>query len=274
MGNADTSLRRGKVSASAHIVITGASGGLGRALAEAYAAPGRHLSLAGRDESRLEATAAACASLGAEVSTRIIDVTDSDAMKQWLTALDAARPVDMLVSSTGIGGDQVVPGPSGETVEQANRIIAINTLGAVNAVTPVLPAMVGRGKGHIVLIGSVSGLIGMPQSPAYCASKSAVHVYGDSLRRLVRQRGVKVTVVMPGFIDTPMSRSLDMPRPFCWSADKAARRIVRDVGRGARRSIFPWPLRFVIGLQHYAPVAATDWIMGLTTRGWQNASDQ
>ncbi|MCB1474481.1 MAG: SDR family NAD(P)-dependent oxidoreductase [Rhodobiaceae bacterium] len=266
--------RRKAGGAPEHIVITGASGGLGRALAEAYAVPGRLLSLAGRDAPRLEQAAAACMSRGAEVSTRIIDVTNADAMEEWLSARDAARPVDLLVSSTGIGGDQVVPGPSGETGEQANRIFAINTLGAVNAVTPLLPSMVVRGKGHIVLIGSVSGLIGMPQSPAYCASKSAVHIYGDSLRRLVRQRGVGVTVVMPGFIDTPMSRSLDMPRPFCWSAEKAARRIVRDVARGARRSIFPWPLRFVIGLQNYAPVAATDWVMQLTTRGWQNAADR
>ncbi|MGE0230424.1 MAG: SDR family NAD(P)-dependent oxidoreductase [Flavobacteriaceae bacterium] len=256
--------------APGHIVITGASGGLGRALAEAYAAPGRLLSLAGRDPARLEATAASCVSRGTEVSTRIIDVTDPAAMDEWLKGRDAVRPVDLLVASTGIGGDQVVPGPSGETGEQANRIFAINTLGAVNAVTPLLPAMVGRGRGHIALIGSISGLIGMPQSPAYCASKSAVHIYGDSLRRLVRPRGVNVTVIVPGFIDTAMSRSLDMPRPFCRTPEQAARRIVRDIARGARVSVFPWQLRLSVGLQHYMPVAVTDWIMGLTAKNWRN----
>ena len=117
-----------------------------------------------------------------------------------------------------------------------------------------------------MLVGSISGAIGLPQSPVYCASKAAVKIYGDALRRLVRRHGVRVTNVLPGFIDTPMSRSIKMARPWCWSAEKAAERIARDVAGGKRECIFPWQLRISIGLQNFLPTAVSDFVLSASKR--------
>lgn len=257
-----------------HLAITGATGGLGYALAEFYAQPGRMLSLSGRDAARLDQVAIACRAKGAEVNTHRCDVTDAEAMALWLEQRDAALPVDILIANAGMGGGAVMAPRSGETGAQAREILMTNTMGVVNTVTPILPHMVARGRGHVVLVASIQAMVGMPQSPVYCASKAAVRIYGDGLRRLMRQHGVRVTNVLPGFVDTPMSQSLDLARPWCWPADKAARRIARDVARGAAQSIFPWPLRLSIGLQNVMPVAATDYVMAMIARAFPVPEDE
>lgn len=249
-----------------HILITGATSGLGRALAEHYASLGHQLSLAGRDMERLDAAAEACRTKGAEVDIKQVDVTDALAMQSWLVARDEAAPIHTLIANAGIGGAAVLPGPAGESGDLARRILSVNTVGVINTVTPILSRMLARGRGRIALVGSISGAIGLPQSPVYCASKAAVQIYGDALRRLVRRRGVYVTNVLPGFVDTPMSRSLSMARPWCWSVDKAAHRIARDVALGRRKCVFPWQLRLSIGLQNYLPTALTDFILSTANR--------
>ena len=254
--------------APSHIVITGASGGLGRALAEYYAAPGLTLSLSGRNAERLEEAAAACRARGAIVDTQRLDVTDAEATETWLTQRDDTLPVDILITSSGLGGAAVVAPPTGESGALARDIVSTNTLGVINAVTPLLPRMAERRRGHMVLIGSIQATIGMPQSPVYCASKAAVQIYGDGLRRLMHQHGVRVTNVLPGFIDTPMSQSLDMTRPFCWTAEKAARRIAGAVARGAPQYIFPWQLRLSIAAQKFLPITISDWIMMVIARSF------
>jgi short-subunit dehydrogenase len=249
-----------------HVLITGATSGLGWALSELYAAPGRRLSLIGRNVERLAAIADLCAGKGAEVEFAPIDVTDAPAMHAWLIGRDQSLPVEVLIANAGLGGAAAMPPPSGEDGELARQIIAVNTVGVINSVTPLLPRMVERQRGHIVLVGSISGAIGLPQSPVYCASKAAVQIYGDALRRLVRKKGVRITNVLPGFIDTPMSQSINLPRPWCWSAEKAARRIVRDVAAGKGQCVFPWQLRLSIGLQNYLPTTLTDLVLSASHR--------
>jgi short-subunit dehydrogenase len=251
-----------------HIAITGATGGLGQALAKHYAASGRVLSLSGRDAERLDQIGAVCRDKGAQVHTQRVDVTDADATEAWLLGRDSDHPIDMVITSSGMGGAAVISPPTGEPGRLARDILMTNAFGVINAVTPILPRMIERRRGHLVLIGSIQAMIGLPQSPVYCASKAAVQIYGDGLRRLVRRHGVRVTTVLPGFIDTPMSRSLAMDRPWCWPADKAAGRIARDVARGAARSIFPWQLSLLIGLQNGLPVSMTDFIMARIARSF------
>ena len=207
------------------------------------------------------------ASKGAEVATKTLDVTDADAMADWLGERDAARDVDLVIANAGMGGSRVLPTLSGEGGDLARAIVSVNTLGVINTIAPILPRMVARGSGHVAIIGSLAGAIGLPQSPAYSASKAAVHIYGDGLRRLVGRQGVRVTVVLPGFVDTPMSRSLAIKRPFLWSAERAADRIARDIARGAARSVFPLPLRLAVGLQHYLPGPLVDMILGQFQQG-------
>ncbi len=189
-------------------------------------------------------------------------------MTAWLHDRDTALPLDMMIANAGIGGKAALAPVSGETSAQAREILATNTLGVINAVTPVLPSIIARQRGHLVLVGSNQALIGMPQSPAYCASKAAIMVYGDGLRRLAARSGVRVTNVLPGFIDTPMSRSLALARPWCWPVDRAARRIARDVGRGAARSIFPLPLRLAIGFGNLMPTPVADAALSMLARSF------
>jgi short-subunit dehydrogenase len=249
-----------------HVAITGASSGIGRALAELYAAPGRVLSLAGRNPERLAAVALVCRAKGAEVDTVIAEVTDAKAVEAWLERRDDTVPIDLLVANAGMGGAAVMSGPTGEGGDVARQIFMINTLGVVNAVSPLLPRMIERRRGHLVLMGSLAGAIGLPHSPAYSASKAAVRVYGDGIRRLARHHGVRVTNVLPGFVDTPMSQSLAMGRPFLWTAERAAQKIARDVARGAGQSIFPWPLRVSTVLQGFVPVPIADFVLSLAYR--------
>lgn len=236
-----------------------------------YAKPGRQLSLIGRDRDRMDALVEDCTARGAKVTPLLADVSDAETLSGWLLERDGAQPVDLLITSAGIGGTAVVPSAFGEDGDLARRIMSVNALGVINCVTPLLAPMCTRRRGQIAIVGSISGLIGMPQSPVYCASKAAIEIYADALRRLLRQHGIKVTTVLPGFVDTPMSRSLDMPRPWCWPVEKAAARIARDIGRGARRCVFPWQLRFLIATNRFVPTALVDFILEQTTKsGWAN----
>jgi short-subunit dehydrogenase len=243
---------------TAHVLITGASSGIGRALALHYAAPGRILSLVGRDTARLAQVAADCRARGAQVETAHIDVTDHATLEPWIEARDTAQPVDLVIAGAGLGGQRALAPRGGERGDQARDLIAVNTLGVLNTVTPLQPRMAWRGMGHVVIIGSVQGGIGLPQAPVYSASKAALRIYADATRRLLRPQGVRVTLVLPGFVDTPMSQSLTTPRPWLWSAERAAARIARDVARGARLSAFPWPLRLAVALGALAPDAIVD----------------
>ncbi len=226
-----------------HVVITGASSGLGVALARTFAAPDCALSLFGRDAARLSAVADNCRAAHAVVETFSCDVTDASGMSEALRELDARRPVDILIANAGIGGRSVLAPPDGEPLDGARRIADVNLLGVINTVAPLTERLCARGRGHIVMIGSMAGLHGFSESPVYSATKAAVRIYGEGLRRLLAPRNVRVTVVLPGFVTTPMSQSLPLARPFEWSAERAALRIVRGIEHNEAEVIFPWQFR-------------------------------
>ncbi len=242
------------------VLITGASSGLGAALALAYAGPGVALGLVGRNEERLAATTAACRAAGAMVEGAAIDVTDGPALATWLDAFDRAYPVELVIANAGIsaGPDRDSPG---EPLAVTGSQIATNLLGAVNTIAPLVPAMCGRRRGRIVVIASVAAFRGLPYSPGYCASKAGLRAYGEALRPGLAPRGVGVTVVCPGFFASPMTDRWEGPTPFLASGDRAARRIKRGIDRGASRVSFPWPLVFGMRFCDLAPAAIGDAIL-------------
>jgi short-subunit dehydrogenase len=223
------------------VVITGASSGLGAALARAYAASGVALGLLARDAARISAVADDCRAAGATVDTATIDVADSERLATWLAAFDRAHPVELVIANAGISGGPE-PGSASEPVDLTTRQVAVNLLGAVHTVAPLVPAMTARRRGRIVLVASLAAYRGLPYSPGYCASKAGIRAYGEALRPLVEPFGVGVTVICPGFFASPMTDRWEGPTPFLIKGERAARIVKRGIDRGRRRVNFPWLL--------------------------------
>lgn len=238
------------------IVITGASSGIGEALALLYAAPGIDLALTGRDAARLEAVAARCRAEGATVTAATVDAADRAAMAAWLESVDAVSPVDLLIANAGISAGT---GGGVETEEQARRILSVNLDGTLNSVHPLLPAMRARRRGQIALMASQAAFRGLPGAPAYCASKAAVRVYGEALRGDLAGEGIGVSVICPGFVKSRMTAVNRFPMPFLMETGAAAHAIRRGLARNAARIGFPWPM------------AAAVWLLALLPPGWTDA---
>lgn len=229
-----------------NIVVTGASSGLGAALAIAYAGPGTALGLIGRNRQRLDATGRACAGAGAAVASATLDVTERNALAAWLEDFDRAHPVDLVIANAGTSAGPDAGSP-GEPADTTLRQIATNLTGAVHTIAPLAPLLCRRGRGRIVAVASVAAYRGLPYSPGYSASKAGLRAYAEGLRPLLAPYGVGVTVVCPGFFASPMTDRWEGPTPFLASGEKAAHRIKRGIDRGRRRIDFPWPL--VLGMR-------------------------
>ena len=168
--------------------------------------------------------------------------------------------MELLIANAGISAGPDPDSP-GEPLAVTEHQIAINLLGAVNTIAPLVPAMCGRGRGRIAVIASVAAFRGLPYSPGYCASKAGLRAYGEALRPRLARHGVGVTVVCPGFFTSPMTDRWEGPTPFLASGDRAAQRIKRGIDRGARRVSFPWPLVFGMRFCDVAPAAIGDAIL-------------
>ena len=237
------------------ILITGGSSGIGEALARAYAEPGIHLALSGRNAERLEAVAEACRAAGATASTSVLDVVDREAMARWVTEADAAAPLDLVIANAGTSAGT---GGGGEDEAQARRIMAVNLEGVMNTVLPALPQLRVRRRGQIAIISSLSGFRGFPGAPAYCASKAAVRIWGESLRGHLAPEGIAVSVVCPGFVKSRITAANRFPMPFLMEAAPAAAAIRRGLARNKGRITFPWPLTSIVWLLATLPPGLTD----------------
>lgn len=248
-------------SAKRRIVITGASSGLGRQLALDYAAPEVDLALTGRNVERLAATAAACEARGAGVTFAALDAGDAPATRQWVEAVEAEAPIDILVANAG-----VLTGPPDGAVldglEAANALIRTNLLGVVNAVEAVAPFMAARGRGQIAVIASTASFRGLPYMPAYAASKAGVRIYGESVRGRLAPLGVAVTVASPGFFASPMTDRFHGDKPMQVSTKAAADRIRRALDKRAPRIIFPRRIALLLRLLDLAPAKLGDAALG------------
>jgi len=237
------------------ILITGASSGIGEALALAYAAPGVFLALSGRDRGRLDQVAAACRGAGAEVATAAVDVRDKDALVAWMAEQDRTAPLDLVVANAGVSAGT---GSFGETDRQARDILAVNVDGVVNTVLAGAALMRPRRRGQIAIMSSQAAFRGFPGAPAYCASKAAVRVWGEALRGMLRREGLGVTVICPGYVKSRMTARNDFPMPFLMEADKAAGIIKRGLAADKARIIFPRRLFAAVWLLALLPPAWTD----------------
>lgn len=222
------------------ILITGASSGIGEALALQYARPGVFLALSGRNSERLSLVASACRDKGASVEMTLIPVTNKKSMEDWVVATDTAHPLDLVIANAGIsGGTGGVM--NGEPVAQAREIFDVNLMGVLNTVEPILPRMIERGRGQIALMASLAAFRGFPGAPAYSASKGAVRFYGEALRGALHHSGVRINVICPGFVVSRMTAVNDFPMPFLMKAERAANIIANGLRDNKGRIAFPLP---------------------------------
>ena len=243
------------------IIITGASSGIGEALALEYAAPGIFLALTGRDPARTEAVADACRAKGADVMAATVDAADADATARFVAAAHGHRPLDLAIANAGISAGT---GAGGESAEQAKRILAVNIDGVLNTLFPAIDRMRaksragGAPRGQVAIMSSLAGFRGFPGAPAYCASKAAVKVWGEALRGELHAEGIEVTVICPGYVRTPMTQHNRFRMPLIMSAERAARICRRGLAANRARIAFPWRFHFLVSLIAAAPPGWTD----------------
>ncbi len=224
------------------VLITGASSGLGRALAIGLAARAQatgsplRLWLTGRNAARLAETAERSAALGARVETAIIELTEAASVRDWILACDAAAPIDMVIANAGRSAGT---GDGPESLAQVDILVQTNIGGTVNTVLPAAARMRMRRRGHIVIVSSLAARVPFPSTPTYSATKAFVRTWGLALRPDLLRDGVGLTVVSPGYIATPMTAANEFAMPFLLSADQAATHILRRLDRAPAEIAFP-----------------------------------
>lgn len=246
------------------VFVTGASGGIGRALCSLLGREGAILGLLDRNEAGLLQQQAELESFKIRCATAVVDVRSRDSMKAAVASLAGQLgPADILVTAAGICGISFVDDLRVELVEE---IIQINFLGTVYAIEAVLPEMLKRGSGQIVGIASMTAIIAIPFESAYGASKAAVRFYLESLRPSLRRRGVQATTVYPGFVQTPLLSNLlaktgAKSPPGVVAAEAAARKIATAIRRGSREAFFPFGLAMLVRIARCLPAFLYDRVM-------------
>lgn len=230
--------------------ITGASSGLGAALAQHYGALGAQLGLAGR---RLEGLQAA----GLDARLYQADVRDAAAMQAVASAfLNEVGPPDIVIAAAGISVGTLTEEAADVPVFRA--VMEANVLGLVHTFQPFITAMQGRGGGVLCAISSVAGVRGLPGGGAYSASKAAATIYLEALRLELKARGIAVVTVAPGYIDTPMTQVNPYAMPFKMSAPAAAANVARCIARRRAYTVIPWQMAMVAPLLKWLPIPVYD----------------
>ena len=240
------------------VMITGASSGIGRGLAVELSRRGAKCGLIAR---RADALAELAREIETEKGKAIAlpaDVMDADSLNAAATQLrKALGPIDVLIANAGVGATVDGAELKGSTVA---GVINVNVLGAANSVEAVVPEMVKRGKGHLVVISSLAAYRGLPKSAAYCASKAAVSAFFESLRLDLTPRGIDVTIIHPGFIKTPLTAGRHAQMPFLMELDDAVLKIIGAIEKRKKSYAFPWQLASIVRAGMIMPNFMYDWI--------------
>lgn len=231
--------------------ITGASSGLGTALARHYGEQGAQLGLAGRKLAGLEQAAA-----GLDARLYQADVRDADAMRQAAQSfIDDVGPPDIVIAAAGISVGTLTEEAADAAVFRA--VMDANVLGLVHTFQPFIAAM-QPGHGTLCGISSVAGVRGLPGGGAYSASKAAATVYLEALRLELKPRGIAVVTVAPGYIDTPMTQVNPYAMPFKLSAQSAAKKVARCIALRRAYTVIPWQMAWLARLLKWLPIPVYD----------------
>jgi short-subunit dehydrogenase len=248
---------RSRPKSPSSIVLTGASGGIGLALSTELAAPGLRMLLCGRDRARLEQAAQRARAKGAQVELLSQSLNAPQAFAAALKDYDRRHPIDLLILNAGVktGNHDGI-----EDLAQTERVIAVNLTAAFHAVQAVLPGMRQRARGQIGLLSSIAALSPHADLLSYSATKAGLRAYGTALRRNLRGSGVGVSVIAPGFVDTPMTHRQKGATPQLISPQKAARIITSGLSNRRAYITFPWLLCLLIRAENLLPKSLGDLI--------------
>ena len=239
------------------VFITGASSGIGQALALRFCQAGYRLALVARRTAEVKAWAEAHSMGQGSYQIYSADVSDVDSIVAAGVACAAGQGLpDVVIANAGIsiGMDTAMR----EDLDVMRRTCATNNLGMAATFHPFVEAMVQRGSGTLVGIGSVAGIRGLPGHAAYCASKAAVITYCESLRGELRPSGVKVVTICPGYIDTPLTQKNSYTMPFLMQPEAFAEKAFAAIQAGSSYRVIPWQMAVVAKLLRLLPNAVFD----------------
>ncbi len=241
------------------VFITGASSGIGRAMALEYARKGVRVALVARRKAELDDAAAQIRAKGGVAVPIVADMANVAEIESALAEANTELGgLDMVVANAGTGSPKHA---TQLTVEDVVRVVDLNVRGALVTLVAALPYLIERKRGHLVGISSLAGRRGLPQSGPYSASKAALSTFLETLRLDLAGTGVRVTDVQPGFVDTAMSRAT-ATRPFLWTAEKAARCIVAELKNAPAVYAFPLPVAAAITASRALPDGVVSYLAG------------
>jgi short-subunit dehydrogenase len=240
------------------IFITGASSGIGKALALAYAKRGYSVGLTARREEILQDVAQACEKLGGIPFVYQLDVQDAEKCKSVADQFMAdAGSIDIAIANAGIGGDDGLF--SGDS-NQINTILNTNILGVTNTLIPFIPAMKAQNSGALVCISSVASFMPLPFHGGYSSSKIAIRMIFDSWRPTLQKYMIKTVSICPGFVDTPIVKGPARRFPMK-SAEDAAEQFLKVIDLGYSTYIYPWPYRILVLIVQLTPERFYNWLI-------------
>lgn len=244
------------------VIISGASSGIGAALAIELAAPGVRLGLLGRNQQRLMAVVEACEKRGATCQPGCFDIVEREALAAFCAEFEREAPIDIVMSNAGIlaGRDDTNTIESGDT---ARQVISTNLTAAVDLANFCIPGMRANGHGKIIFVSSLAAFSPLADAPAYSAAKAGLVAYGLALRQALAQDGIDVIVSCPGYVETAMARIHIGARPMQITAKDAAKRIITEIARNRPLSGFPFTLYWSSRLSQIIP----EWLRRISTRG-------
>lgn len=229
--------------------ITGASSGIGHELARLMDGKVGHVAMSARSAGTLEKTASAAETLFAYP----LDVTDADAVSATVGKIeDNCGPIDLAVLCAGVWFPMQARDLD---LDKARTAVEVNYLGVLNAVAALLPGMLARGRGHIAIVASVAGYRGLPQSVAYGPTKAALINLAEVLRTELGPKGMDISIVNPGFVDTPMTAVNDFPMPGIIPVGEAARRLLDGLEAKRYEIVFPRRLAYALKTLRLLPNA-------------------
>ncbi len=240
------------------ILITGASSGIGEALALKYANKNTTLFLCGRNQGRLNDIIKRCEEKGTTVKATIINVNNKAETKNWILDCNKEQELDLVIANAGISGGS---NKGHEAIEQTIRIFDTNIYGVLHTIYPAIELFKAKGEGQIAITSSLAGYNGLPSAPAYSASKACVKALGKALRGQLSRFGIKVSTICPGFVRSRITDENEHIMPFFMEADKAANIIIKGLEKNKGIIAFPWQMRFLLYFISTLPSFISDAIL-------------